>query len=89
MQFSDIIGLFGGPLGLARQLNVPTSTVSMWKARGSIPPRWGGAIVEAAERMAKASRECGDLATALAFERITADEFLRIYSAPPSADCAE
>jgi DNA-binding transcriptional regulator YdaS (Cro superfamily) len=40
----EIIDLLGGPTLVARTIGVPSTTVSNWKGRGSIPARYHGRL---------------------------------------------
>jgi urease accessory protein UreH len=42
---SDIIDLLGGPTVISTRLNLPPTTVSNWKVRGSIPARHHLALI--------------------------------------------
>lgn len=40
MKVPEIIDLLGGPTPVGRALGVPSTTISNWKGRGSIPARY-------------------------------------------------
>lgn len=43
---STAIARAGGVMALARVIGAKQSTVSMWKARGSLPPGWRAYLLE-------------------------------------------
>lgn len=42
---ADLIELLGGPTPVATAMSVPSTTVSNWKARKSIPARYHAAFI--------------------------------------------
>lgn len=43
---AEIIDVLGGPSAVGTGLHVPSTTVSNWKGRNSIPARYHGALVD-------------------------------------------
>jgi hypothetical protein len=42
----EIIDLLGGPTPVGRAINVPSTTISNWKGRGSIPARYHSTLIQ-------------------------------------------
>ena len=45
MTAAEIIDQIGGAMAVSRALNLPSTTVSNWRARNSIPAKWHRAVL--------------------------------------------